>query len=185
VVVGNDHTFLNALQVVAQHNCALGFLPVGENTLGALFGITDPLDGCNTLSRRITKQLPLGKANQTYFLNEATGVLPRTTQLRCNEQWNLITQTEQTNCTISNLSHAGGDHTQLQLLLEPQRATTSWLRKAKPLHPTTVVLTKVTIDHPETPVGMLLDGTTMIKSPITFTLKSKAIKVIVGKQRNI
>lgn len=185
VVIGNDHTFLKALQVVATQNCALGFLPVGENTLGALFGITDPLDGCNTLSRRITKQLPLGKANQTYFLNEATGQLPANTQLRCNEQWNLITKTAQTTCTIRNLGYLGDDPSQLQLTLAPQPDATSWLRKAKPLHATTAAVSKVVVDHSATPLGMLLDGTTTIKSPITFTLKPKAIKVIVGKERKI
>ncbi len=193
VVVGNDQTFLRALQVVAQHNCALGFLPIGDNKLGAVFGITDPLEGCNTLSRRITKQLPLGKANQTYFLTQVTADFPAGTHLRCNEQWNLITQTEHTHCTIANLGSLGEstvqyhlpEQAQLDLVLEPQAPPSSWLRKAKRLHPTTVTIHKVTIDHPEHAVAVRLDDTTVIKSPVTFSVKPKAIKIIVGKQRKI
>lgn len=193
VVVGNDQTFLRALQVVAQHNCALGFLPIGENKLGAVFGITDPLEGCNTLSRRITKQLPLGKANQTYFLTHVTADFPAGTHLRCNEQWNLITQTEHTDCTIANLDRLGDtevkhhstDQTQLDLTLAPRSEPSGWLRKAKQLHPTTVSVQKVTVDHPDHAVAVRLDDTTVIKSPVTFSVKPKAIKIIVGKQRKI
>lgn len=193
VVVGNDHTFLRALQVVAQHNCALGYLPIGENTLGSVFGINDPIEGCNTLSRRITKQLPLGKVNQTYFLTEATGEFPAGTHLRCNEQWNLITKTEATHCSIANLGNLNTtathydipDQAQLQVTLQPQGPASTWLRKAKPLHPTTVSVNKVTIDHPEQAVAVRLDNTTIIKSPVTLSVKPKAIKIIVGKQRKI
>lgn len=186
VVVGNDHTFLKALQVVAQHTtCALGFLPIGESQLGSLFGITDPLEGCNTLSRRITKQLPLGKANQTFFLSEVTADFAAGTVLRCNEQWNLITQTEHTICTITNPGSRGHESNQLQVTLEPQGNSSSWLRKAKRLHPTTVLVNKVSIDHPESAASLALDHTTVLKSPVGFSIKPKAIKVIVGKQRKI
>ncbi len=186
VAVGDDRTFLRTLQVVAHHpTCSLGFLPLGDSNLGKLFGITDALDGCNTLSRRITKQLPLGKANQTFFLSEVAAEFTAGTVLRCNEQWNLITQADRTLCTITNASSQGNDSQQLQLTLQPQTSTSSWLRKAKPLHPTTVLVTKVSIDHPETAASLLLDGTTILKSPVGLSIKPKAIKVIVGKQRKI
>lgn len=178
IVFGSDSTFLHAIQVVAQHDVTLGFLPFGDSRLGPLFGMHDPVEACNNLSRRITKQLALGKANQTFFLSEAVAQLPRGSRLRCNDQWTLSTQADSTTLTVRNTGS-------LELQLQPQPITKSFLRKPTPLHPTTVTVSKLQLEHPETTVPVVLDGTTTLKTPIAFSLKPKAIKVIVGKQRQV
>lgn len=192
VVVGSDQTFLRALQVTAQHDVAVGFLPFGASALGPLFGVADPMDGCNALSRRITKQLALGKANQTYFLTEVTAELPPGTKITCDGQWSIITQTETTTLLLANLGHilGGGveapviyDTHQLHLTLQPRSQPTGFLRKQIANHPTSVRVHKLTIEHSAVAVSVLLDQTTTLKSPVSFSLKAKAIKVIVGKQR--
>lgn len=192
VVVGTDQTFLRTLQVTAQYDVAVGFLPFGPSALGSLFGVTDPLDGCNALSRRITKQLALGKANQTYFLTEVTAELPRGTKITCDGQWSIITQTDTTTLALANLGHVLGsrvevptvyDTHQLHLMLQPHSQPTGFLRKQVLNHPTSVLVHKVTIEHPDLSVAVLLDQTTALKTPVSFSLKAKAIKVIVGKQR--
>lgn len=185
VVLGSDQTFLRALQVVAQHpNCALGFLPISESTLGKLFGIQDPLDGCDTLSRRITKQLALGKANQTYFLQQVSLQLPAGSVVRCNDQWSVTTQQALTDCLIRHLDMIG-EHQLLQIQLTPQPAPAGFLRKIKSFKPTLLPVRKAVFDHPDQAMPAVLDGATTLKTPITVSLKPKAIKVIVGKQRQI
>ncbi|MBI4407217.1 MAG: hypothetical protein HY565_01825 [Candidatus Kerfeldbacteria bacterium] len=192
VVLGTDQTFLRALQVTAQYDVAVGFLPFGSSALGPLFGVSDPMDGCNALSRRITKQLALGKANQTYFLTEVTAELPRGTKITCDGQWSITTQTDTTTLALGNIGHilGGGIETptiydthQLHLLLQPHSQPTGFLRKQVQNHATSVRVNKVTVEHPDVTVPILLDQTTVLKTPVSFSLKAKAIKVIVGKQR--
>ena len=178
VVFGSDSTFLHAMQVVAHHDITLGFLPFGESQLGPLFGMLDPVEGCNNLSRRITKQLSLGKANQTFFLSVVTAQLPRGTRLRCNDQWTVVTQADTTECTLLNTGL-------LEVTLQPQLAAKGFLRKATPAHSTKLTVTKVHLEHPDNILPVLLDHTTTLKTPITFSIKPKAIKVIVGKYRQV
>ncbi|MFA6475263.1 MAG: hypothetical protein WCV88_03630 [Patescibacteria group bacterium] len=180
VVVGNDHTFLRALQVVAQYDCSMGFLPFGETKLGAWFGVTDALDGCDTLSRRITKQLPLGKANQIYFLITATAILPINTQLMCNNKWTISTQTEAVACSITIF-----DQTHIKLFIKPIGQTGGLFRKAKTYHPTELVVERLALEHPGQSLPVTLDGVTVVKTPVIITAKPKAIKVIVGKHRQL
>lgn len=176
VVLGSENTFLHAMQVIAQHDITLGFLSFGESTLSKLFGITDPLEGCNSLSRRITKQLSLGKANQTFFLNDATAVLPRGARLKCNNQWSIVTQADHSDLTVSNAAS-------LRIALQPQASAKWFLRKAAPLHATIIEVTDLKIEHPDVTLPLLLDGYTTLKTPVTLSIKPKAIKVIVGKHR--
>lgn len=176
VVLGTDNTFLHAMQVVAREDVTLGFLPFGESTLGALFGITDPLEGCNSLSRRITKQLALGKANQTFFLNTITATVPSGTQLKCNNQWSLITRVDHSELTVANTGA-------LQITVQPQTSAKGFLHKAKPFQATRLVVKELKLEHPDTALPLLLDGETTLKTPVTITIKPKAIKVIVGKHR--
>jgi diacylglycerol kinase family enzyme len=151
-------------------------LPFGESTLGALFGITDPLEGCDSLSRRITKQLALGKANQTFFLNTITATVPSGTQLKCNNQWSLITQTDHSELTVTNTGV-------LHITVQPQTSAKNFLHKAKLLQATSLIVKELKLEHPDIALPLLLDGETTLKTPVTITIKPKAIKVIVGKHR--
>lgn len=180
VAVGNDQTFLRAMQVVAQHTgCVMGYVPFEPSALSELFGIPSALEGCDALSRRITKLISLGKANQTFFLRNLTGTLPAQTKIKCNDGWGITTQTTQTGLLVEN---ARG---QLDVQLAPQAGSAGFLRKPKALHATRLTVNKVTIDHPDQPVSVLLDDITTLKCPVTCLTKAKALKVIVGKQRQI
>lgn len=194
VVVGSDTTLFRTIQIAAAYPVSVGFIPVGTSELGRVFGVTDPLEACDTLSRRITKQLSLGKANQSYFLTELTMVVPAGTKFKCNDQWTITTQAASTEVAVVALGSIVGrgqnpsklrDAITLQFHLQPVGEPGGLFRKAKVLHPTQVTLQKLVIDHPDSTVPALLDGATTLKTPLTISVKPKAVKVIVGKGRMI
>ena len=180
VVVGNDQSFLRAMQVVAQHtDCVIGYIPIITSPLSELLGIPNAMEACDSLSRSITKSIALGKVNQTYSLRTLTAQLPPQTKLHCNAGWGIVTQTVQTQLTIERHGE------QLKIDLQPEGQPAGFLRKPKLMHPTNLSVSKLTITHPDLPISVLLDGTTALNCPVTCSTKSKALKVIVGKQRLI
>jgi len=186
VVVGNDNTFIRALNVVAAHSVVLGYIPMENNSvIGTLCGITTPLEACNILSRRITKTIPLLKVNQNYALLNLNATLPTQTTIRCNDAFTLSTITSSTAFNVS--TGALG----CELTLQPQPMQTSWLQLSRRLgkkpsfQSTSCRATKITLQCPEQSIPVLLDQTITIKTPITIQLKPKALKLIVGKGRTI
>jgi len=114
--------------------------------------------------------------NQTFFLTQLTATIPRDTRLRCNNLWSIVTQVDSSELTVSN---AGTLHVTVQ----PQASTKGFLRKTSSLHPTQLEVTELKLEHPAAALPVLLDGQTTLKTPVTITLKPKALKVIVGKHR--
>lgn len=180
VVVGNDNTFVRALNVVAAHSIVLGYIPVENTTIGRLCGITDPLEACNVLSRRITKTVPLLKVNQNYALLNLVATLPQHTSIRCDDLFTLASGIPQT-LTITS------DQARCSVTLQPQPPQVRWFpfRQKNTLAPTVLQANKISIHCQDQSIPVLLDETVTIKTPVTIQFKTKAIRLIVGKGRTI
>lgn len=181
IIVGSDATWLRAMNILAEHPIPLGLIPLGPSPslLAPLFGITNKEEACNILSRRIIKILPLGKANQNFFLNTVEASIPRGTHIRCNDRFSLDVQREAKLVVHNLLPPQHG----IEIDIEPQGSTNGLWHRSIPQMPTRLTVRKIIIKHPEHSLPFTLDGITTIKSPITISLKPKALKVIVGKQR--
>ncbi|EKE01837.1 MAG: hypothetical protein ACD_21C00037G0001 [uncultured bacterium] len=182
VVVGSDATLLHAINILADEKVALGFIPLGQNSsrLGELFGIHDALEACNALSRRITKPVPLAKANQTHFLTELSFPAPVGTVLHFDNGFSI---TSITDCHVK----VSPQPPVCCVTIQPDTITKRplWGSPPPPLTPTTLTTQRLTVEPPEKLIEALLDYTTTIKAPLTITLKAKPLKVIVGKDRGL
>lgn len=182
VVVGSDETLLRAINILADEKVALGFIPLsqGQSYLGKLFGIDDVVEACNTLSRRITKPIPLAKANQTHFLTELSLFAPSGTVLSFDDGYSVA-------ITKDSLVAVVPQPPLCQVTIRPKTVAkrTLWGTNPMPLTPTHLTTPKLVIEHPEKTLEAQLDQTTTIKTPLTITLKAKPLKVIVGKNRSL
>lgn len=72
IVVGDDSSFSSALNALALTDCkmTLGFLPVRpRQVVAGLLGV-EPESAAVSLSRQVTRDLRLAKANNSFFLSE-------------------------------------------------------------------------------------------------------------------
>ena len=73
IVVGNDRTFNEILNVAVGQDVTLGIIPVGEgNAIAGLLGINSTQEAANIIAARTVERLDLGLANNTYFLTYIT-----------------------------------------------------------------------------------------------------------------
>lgn len=197
VIVGSDATWLRAMNLLADQPVALGLIPVGATSqLAPLFGVQQASEACNVLSRRVTKLIPVLKVNQNHVLTEVTADIPTGTVLRCNDAFRIVTQ-QSSRLHIMNLGKVIGykDVEQwfcpaphaITIALEPaQTKLHLWSRPSRSRVQTSrLVVNKLTLQHPDQAMMVQLDGTIVLKSPLTITVKPKALKVIVGKQRRL
>ena len=64
VVVGNDKTFLKAIDPVAKNNVTLGIIPIGEdNLIAEMLGIPTGDEACEILAARKIANFNLGQVN--------------------------------------------------------------------------------------------------------------------------
>lgn len=203
VIVGDDVTFVKAVNILATHKVAIGYVPFGEESvLAKLFGISDTFEACNILSRRITKQVDLAKANQNYFLTAATINQANGLTINCNDEFTVSFPKHNVSIQIENLGDVFGDSfkpgfdvnqvlpaqkKQLVLTMSEQikRSRLFSSPKVGAQHVTRLPIRKAVFNHEQDPIALQLDGGTIIKTPVTITLKQKQIKIIVGKQRLI
>lgn len=195
VIVGNDSTLLRAINIVAPHDIVLGYIPLNPtSTLSQLLGILDPLEGCDILSRRIIKEVNLIKANQNYFLTAAYIENAIGLRMQCDNQFTLSIKTETTGVTIHNLgdilngsldiplSHASS----ITVHIKESPMRQGWLKQQVISKPNSCfAVKKIQLQHEETPIPIVLDQETTLKTPLTLVLKPKQQKIIMGKDRRV
>ncbi len=101
VVVGNDHTFREAIKFFPDFGITFGFIPLGApNYIAQFLGIPPGPEACNSLSARIVEKIDIGRINDKYFLG--TILIPKTKlTMRCDGKYNL-TLTETGDIVICN-----------------------------------------------------------------------------------
>ncbi|MDP3971038.1 MAG: diacylglycerol kinase family protein [bacterium] len=200
VVVGDDATFVKAINILAQQDVTIGYIPFSDQSnLAQIFGIPDTFEACNILSRRIIKTFDLGKANQNYFLTAAIAENCKGLQIKCNDQYTISFPKHQAQASFLNLGNVlqqPFDETSIrnttnkQLILEITEPIkkSRFRRKNTEINepiPTQLPLQKATLDHESEPIEIRLDNETTLKTPISITVKPKSLKAIVGKERLI
>lgn len=210
VIVGDDTTLVRAINVLAHHKVSVGYIPFGnQSSLAKVFGIPDTFEACNILSRRITKLIDLGKANQNYFITAATTTESSGLRIKCDGEFTVSFPNNPMTIGFMNLgdilnkefsSNELCNVTDRRLLLKmsEQPHSGGWLQhspikinRSKPALSTpsadiTVLpLSKAELTHVEQPVPIVLDQITTLKTPLTISVKAKQLKMIVGKDRLI
>ena len=195
VVVGGDETFLRTMNIIANKDAALAYIPFRSDTgIAKLLGIPDTMAACDILSRRIVSKMPLLRVNQNYALS--TVVVPTTPpdlNIECDGEFTLSTS-RQHSLLISNLEDITAQqpdneqtvqHTTIRLQFSnPTHGKSS--RKKNPIAAASAITAQqIKLSHTNSPVSVTLDNLTTLKTPLSISRIPEKLKVIVGKNRTI
>jgi diacylglycerol kinase family enzyme len=197
VAVGDDDTVGRLIDAVGEFPMAFGVIPVGEgpHEIAGMLGVTEGVEACNILSRRVLQTIDLGRINDHYFLSSVR--IPRTrAKISCNGKYDII-PTEDNEIQVCNLaamavSEAGAMTVSsprdgfLDTVFQPAppNGLFSWFfrSKAPPAPPTVVPLRFLSVRH-ASPVTVIRDGQRLSSSNLHIEIIPKKLKVITGKDR--
>ncbi len=188
VVIGDDKTITQTLDIVIPKNVVLGIIPVGEdNQIAKLLGIPLGEEACRILSARIIKTLDVGKINDFYFINQAMIQSPNIT-LKC-DSYNVTLLDNNQTVTIHNTPTPINDTLNNNYLLTEigdsnNHGFSNFFTK-KQIKKSVLNIHTLTINHSSTTIPILADGQKVIKSPVIIQKSPLKLKVIVGKNRSI
>ncbi|MAF13505.1 MAG: hypothetical protein CMI53_01255 [Parcubacteria group bacterium] len=193
VVVGNDKTFSQIINLAAQFNTAVGYIPVGaENKIATILGIPSQEDACNVLAARIIEKIDLGKVNNTYFLSSIT-VSGGQVTIECEDKFK-VTPQNHNEISICNLrpllvaapgqgSYFNPQDGLLEILIKPLASGFSQIfKKTTSANSSVIPFKKISIRSRDS-LPVVTDGQKILKTPVKIEIVPKKLRVIVGKNR--
>lgn len=182
VVVGNDRTLGQIINIVADLNITLGYIPIGSESISRLLRIPEGESACDVLSARIVKKIDIGKVNSYYFLTSIeTG--GQKMSLECDNNYFINLEEKDNIINISNLNIFNRLKTlpndeYLDLFIE--HTEKKFLRKSTS-STSRLVTKKIRLTSDKSVPILLIDEKKIIKTPAEVTVQPKKLKLIVGK----
>ncbi|MFA5124827.1 MAG: diacylglycerol kinase family protein [Patescibacteria group bacterium] len=190
VVVGNDKTLNQIINLLPDLSLTLGFIPIGpNNNLCNIFGIPEGEEACNIISQRIIEKINLGIINDHYYFISYLEMSGDNIYINCDDDYYISVDKKDSIIIVSNIYY--GDYINkiplinnknwLNLVIKnvnkkifsQQKESFSYF-KAK----------KIKIDSDKSIPILLIDEKRIIKNPIKINLAIEKINLIVGKNRN-
>ena len=183
VVIGNDQTFQQAINAVANTPLTLGYIPFDPaSPIGLALHLPTGAPACEILAQRLLKKFDLGKINDYYFLLQAEALDSKITVDFGSYK---ITPTGKTKTFIYNFApqnsqfQAFSDDCFLEVVVEQEtKPIFSKLLKKHSL-PSVFPFKKVKLSSAE-PIGLRLDCQALVKTPAVAEVVKQAIKLVVG-----
>ncbi|MDX9893635.1 MAG: diacylglycerol kinase family protein [Patescibacteria group bacterium] len=196
IVVGNDKSLTQIINLAAKFNITIGIIPVGpDNKIAQLLGVGSTLAACDIIAARIIEKVDLGKANETYFISNITvannqgGVT-----IECEDRYKIIPH-RQNQISICNLkpifaslpgktSYFNPQDGSLEILIQPLvSGLFSIFKKAVSLNNSIIPFKKIAIKG-KSSTTIYTDGQRVLKPPVNIEIIPKKLKIIVGKNRH-
>lgn len=189
VVVGNDKTLIQVINLIPNLEKTIGYLPVTNNSpIAKIMGIPLFEDACNTLSMRIIKKIDLGKINNLYYFLTDLEMSGDNLNIICDNNYFINVEGKNNFIIISNFAFDNdnkkfyGNDGLMKLtikhiekkLFKPAKETFSKF-KAK----------KININSDKSLPILIVDEKKIIKTPIEIKILEKKLNLIVGKNRMI
>ena len=198
VFVGNNRSIAQAVDTLAKHDVAIGFIPMGDargNGIARTLGIPPEVLACDVLSRRTIARLDLGKIGAHFFLTSAEVTADT---FLCKGPRNaflirplvahaslIVTNLEQKELDDATPAKSNPRDGILELIIRDAtrslQETIGWRRATKKT-PSVFPITELQILEPEG-AEVILDGCRKVKLPVTVTICSKKLSMIVGRER--
>lgn len=188
IAVGNDKTINQIINSLAGSQVPLGIIPIGRenNQISVALGIEQEEAACDTLSARRIVNLDLGKANNQYFLTNAS-INNKGTIVEIDRNYSIEIM-EHGMVNIINLATDGMDLPKnakfnpqdgiLELFISAKQSK-HFLKKI--IGQSIFPFEKLTIINKHKPV--ILDGVAQIPAPVEISAAGQMLNVIVGKDR--
>ncbi len=192
VVVGNDKTVSQVINVAGKYDIVLGIIPIGpDNKIARTLGIFSPLEACNVVAARIIEKIDLGKVNDSYFLTNLTLSGGRAA-IECEDNYQVTAPLSDqiTICNLIPLQAAGVSRGKyfnpqdgrLEILIQPE-AKSSWGLFKKNQSENSIIPFKKIIIRGKNSVSVITDGQKVLKPPVKVEVVPKKLKIIVGRKR--
>lgn len=186
VVVGNDQTFNQVLNLAVDLNVAIGFIPLGpQKILAKILGLTDYLAACDTLAARKIEKVDVALVNGYYFLT-SFDLPPDPIILECNQSYFLTPTNHKIAIKVCNLDYTNGALAKPQdglleiVVQEKPPLLRFW---SKPEHPISKFLIKQLKISAKKATLIKIDSQKTFKTPVQITIEKQKLALIVGKNR--
>lgn len=190
VVVGNDDTIRQVVEVFPDFSVALGIIPLGTpNRIAQFLGIPVGVAACDVLSARIIESVDLGKINKKYFLAAVT--IPKGNLTISCEDLFRVTPVRGGTVSVCNLM----DPEQMQicnpqdgvfdLYVRPPRNIKTFFRPTRRGEQTSVLpLRRVVVSSasPE-PCTVFIDGDRVEETSFTIEIAGEKLRMVTGRGR--
>ena len=190
VIVGNDKTLNQIVNIVAKYDITIGLIPIGpDNKIARTLGIPEGESACDILAARIIEKIDLGKINDTYFLS---GIQISSGQItiECEDQYRIKPQLEDSQIAIYNLRPAFATDINyfnpkdgfLEVLIQPFGTGFSKLFR-KEIKKSIIPFKRLVVKSQKS-ISVVTDGQKIMKTPVKIEIVPKRLKLIVGKNRS-
>ena len=190
VVVGNDKTLTEVVNIAARFDVAIGIIPIGpDNKIADSLGIPAGEAACEALSARRIKRLDVGKINNTYFLSGVT-ISGNDVTVECENQYRVTATGMAAEINICNFRPAFATNAAasfnpqdglLEVFIKPiQRGFGAWFARSQPIKPSIIPFQKLAVKSREA-VSAITDGQRVVKAPIQIEVVPQKLRLIVGK----
>ncbi|MFA6511941.1 MAG: diacylglycerol kinase family protein [Patescibacteria group bacterium] len=189
VAVGNDHTLSKVVDIIAGEKVILGFIPVGDpHETADMLGIPTGVSACDVLSHRIIMELDMGEVNDLQHFLFSVEIPSNLVEIECDGKYTVRTKAEGGQFSIHNFGLPGGRvHNPADGLLETvitrSKKGMFSLGSRRFEEEGVFPVKKVKVSCAGDAQNLLLDGTTIVKTPATVKISAKKLKIIVGKGR--
>lgn len=192
VVVGNDKTLNQAINLVNNFSVTFGFIPIGpNNNIAKLMGIPEGEEACNILSSRIVKEINLGLINQKYYFFTYLEMPGDSLYINCDSDYFINIDDKKNNIvTISNLYYGEYENKipiqnnseYLNLIIKNSKKS---LFSAGKEYFSYFKAQKMSLNGEKSIPILMIDEKKIIKTPIKIEIGKNKLKLIVGKKRKI
>lgn len=201
VVVGNDKTVNDTINIIADQNVIVGIIPIGEpgdNKIAASLGINNPTEACEILSKRIIKTIDLGKINNQYFISNVK-IKNARISLECDDKYKVQVPKGDSEVNIYNLKTDGNNKFakkyfnpsdgNLTTVIQPagtklQKIKNFIFRIENGISESIFMIKKIAISDDGKEVSIGTDGTDKLyTTPALVEIVPDKLMLIVGKNR--
>lgn len=175
VVVGDDATFLDTLNLLAGSRVVLGYIPIGESHYSWTLGLPSGEKACEVIAARRIELVDLGCVKKKYFLDSLCTEQPLRIKLRCPD-FSLATKERMSFCA-ANLGFGDPFDGKLEAIVFKK----SFLGKEWNIF-ASVQVEECYLDGVER-VGMILDGCKRVVCAPEISVARRMLQLIVGRER--
>ncbi|MFA5048052.1 MAG: diacylglycerol kinase family protein [Patescibacteria group bacterium] len=184
VIVGDDKTFNEIINLVAGEDVVLGFIPVANNSaIAQILDIPSGEAACNTLSGRIIIPLDLGIINHNYYFTTALEFIGDKTNINCDDNYFISFENKNNIININNLGVTKDKPSAYLEIIIKNIKRSLFVKKESTVSSFKAKRIRVSGDR-SIPI-FLVDEKKIIKTPIEVGIEPKKIKIIAGKKRKI
>jgi len=194
VVVGNDKTLSQIVNVAAKHEVPMGLIPLGpENQIAQALGIPQGEAACEIIAARIIKKIDLGRINNLYFLS-GVKISDSDVTIECEDLYRITPKFKNAKISICNFKplnditapKCGFDPEDgfLEIFIQPLTTHVfNFFRRHQPSDQSIIPFKRLTI-RSKGSVPIITDGQKVLKTPVKIEIVPKKLRIIVGKHRN-